>query len=859
MGADSTSRDSEPPGPQEPARVSDSSAPSVVARVERLMHELGVHQVELEMQNEQLRQLHARLEASRDRYFDLYEHAPVGYVTFTLGGVIVEANRLATAMLRQVRPDVIGRRFLEFVDSADAPRFHQHQTQLHRGDGEQLVDIRLRSRAGEARWVALRMKLVKDETDGPQCRAAMMEITERVRMQEGLAQLAAIVASSEDAIIGRDRGGRVTSWNDAAARLFGRDADAMIGSTMDSLVPKERQAEEDELLQRMRQGEKMAHLETERLDRAGRLLPLSLGLSPIRDDSGAVIGSAMIARDISERRRADQLLHERMRQLDVLSQAGQALIMGGQDSEQIRSDLFERLRVAIDSEIYLSYAMSGGTDNALVLVSSHGVPASMLAAIEALPAGQSLCGSAVAQRSQLIIDHLQLNESPQARVFKAAGVRCYAAFPLVAQDRVYGVVEFASTTRSSFRRGDLQVVRTVCDQVSAILDRARLLDELHAREQTLKRADRAKDDFIATLAHELRNPLAPIRNALSILRHGDLTDQQRLAWCRDIIDRQVDQMTRLLEDLLDVSRLTRNKIELRREPFALAQAIEQAVETNQPLIESHGHRLVLDLLPEPIVVNGDLTRLTQVFGNLLNNAAKYTDRGGLITVEMRREGDEVRVAVRDNGIGIDAAQLSTVFEMFSQLAPAIERSGGGLGIGLSLSRGLVEAHGGSMAAFSRGIGQGSEFEVRLPIVTGEAGVRAISPARRRDMPQAGLKILVADDNADAAQTLATVLRMEGHDVRTAYGGIEALRAIEQWQPEVAVLDIGMPDLNGYDVSHRVRGQPGSPQPLLIACTGWGQQEDRERARAAGFDVHLIKPIHPGAVLEVISSHAQRRG
>ena len=827
-----------------PSGVADTES------MERLVHELGVHQIEIEMQNEELRQAQAALEASRDRYVNLYEQAPVGYVTFDLDSVVVTANRLAAALAAVPQSEMAGRRLTDFVFMEDRPRFQQHMARLVRGDGQQLLELRLAQRQDEARWVTLQMTLVPDEKGRPQCRAALIDISGRVRMQEGVARLAAIVSSSEDAIISRDLAGVITSWNGAAGRMFGRDD--LLGHTMDRLVPANRRAEEADLLQRLRNGEKIAHFESERIGRGGVLLPISLSLSPIRDERGRVIGSALIARDISERRRADRALHQRLRQLDVLSHAGQALIMGDHGGASLRRELFERVRAAIGCEIHLDYGV-GETPDRLVLLNSHGL--SDMQRADMAQVGDSLCSVAAQQRSHLVMSHLAATDWPPARRIKAVGALCYAGFPLLTQGRVYGVAAFASTTRDRFAESDLQVMQTVCDQVSAMLERSRLLEELHVSEQSLKRADRAKDDFIATLAHELRNPLAPIRNALGVMRRGNLGDQGQQGWCRDVIERQVTQMSRLLEDLLDVSRLTRNKVELRRDRIELRQAIDQALETTQPLIESQGHRLLLDLPEQPIVLHGDLMRLTQVFANLLNNAAKYTDAGGEIALQVRAEGDRVRVSVRDNGIGIEAQQLPRVFDMFAQLVPALDRSAGGLGIGLALSRGLVELHGGTMEARSAGIGRGSEFVVHLPIVPAAEPADAVPAAQPAAptlpaLPQR--RLLVADDNVDAASSLAVLLSLHGQEVRTAFGGLEALRVAEEWHPDAAVLDIGMQDMNGYELCRRLRAQSWGPKLLLIACTGWGQDTDRELAREAGFDHHMVKPVDPEAMLRLLS-------
>lgn len=679
-------------------------------------------------------------------------------------------------------------------------------------------------------------------------------LTDGIRQHVAVRAAAMIVASLEDAIVSRDLAGRIDSWNDGARRLFGFAADVMIGGTMDALVPVELQPQEAGLLWRVRAGETVAHLETERLARGGGRVSVSMSLSPIRDELGAVVGSALIARDISERRRADRALRERMRQLDVLSQAGQALILGEHDAATMRRELFERVRAAVGCEICLNYGTADGGES-LLLLSAYGLSEAQEAELARVPIGGSLTGLVARRGEKLVIEDMQQCDLPEAAWLKVAGVRCFAGYPLLAHGRGYGVAAFATTSRDRFRSGDLLVIKTLCDQLAAMLERHRLVAELRASGRTLRRADKAKDALIATLAHELRNPLAPIRNALAILRRTDGPDGNQVAWCRDVIERQVVQMTHLLEDLLDASRLVRNRIELRIERLELARVIGQAVEATQPLMLAQRHRLRIDLPAEPIVVHGDLTRLTQVFANLLNNAAKYSDPGSeiVLVVERGPPGEWVTVTVRDPGIGIAAEQLPLIFELFAQLRPALERSGGGLGIGLALARGLVEQHGGTLQAASGGPGRGSEFTVRLPVGQGDAAAAARRPAGQTGAELAPHRVLVVDDNVDAAQTLAAMLTLHGQDVRTAFGGLEALEVDAQWRPDAAVLDIGMPGLSGYELCERIRAQARGRSPLLIACTGWGQDADRDRAHDAGFDFHLVKPIEPAVLLRLLAT------
>ncbi len=383
--------------------------------------------------------------------------------------------------------------------------------------------------------------------------------------------------------------------------------------------------------------------------------------------------------------------------------------------------------------------------------------------------------------------------------------------------------------------------------------RKQIEDELRRLNDELSLAHRRKDEFLATLAHELRNPLAPITNAIEILRLRDPVDGES-RWARDVIDRQVRQMTRLVDDLLDVARITRGKITLRMERVALAAVVHGAVEAARPFIEQSGHRLAITLPPQPVWLDADPTRLTQVLLNLLNNAAKYTPHGGHIAVDANARDGEAAVCVRDDGIGIPADHLADIFEMFSQVAPALERSQGGLGIGLALARGLVELHGGSIEARSPGAGQGSEFIVRLPVAL-NGRPDAAGDAQDAVAADSMLCVLVVDDNRDAADSLAMMLELTGHQVHTAHDGEAALADAERFAPDVVLLDIGMPGMNGYEVAMRLRETPHGRRARIVALTGWGQEDDKRRAVEAGFDQHLTKPVDPASLNAVLAPRA----
>jgi PAS domain S-box-containing protein len=377
------------------------------------------------------------------------------------------------------------------------------------------------------------------------------------------------------------------------------------------------------------------------------------------------------------------------------------------------------------------------------------------------------------------------------------------------------------------------------------------ITERKRTQEALQEADRKKDEFLATLAHELRNPLAPMRNAVKILQVKGPAHPE-LDWARDVLDRQLRVMTRLLEDLLDVSLISRDNLKLRPEGVDLASVLDVALETSQPAIDASGHRLETELPQEPIYLEADPVRLAQIFSNLLDNAAKYTEPGGQIRLSAARQAGDVVVSVKDTGVGIPTAQLTRIFEIFSQARPA-GASHSGLGIGLALVKRLVELHGGSVQARSDGPGRGSEFLVRLPIAAERSARDANRPTEPDLESPASRRILIVDDNRDSADSLAMYLEMKGHQTTVAYGGEQAIELAETLRPDAVLLDIGMPKVNGYEVCRRIRELPWGRDTLMVALTGWGQKQDQRRSEEAGFDRHMVKPIEPSALMKLLAS------
>jgi signal transduction histidine kinase/ActR/RegA family two-component response regulator len=436
---------------------------------------------------------------------------------------------------------------------------------------------------------------------------------------------------------------------------------------------------------------------------------------------------------------------------------------------------------------------------------------------------------------------------------RAHDIRASWCFPV----RSYGgkvlgelALYFDSVRKPSQR--DRESLELLSKTAALIIERHNVSEALAYNAEALREADRRKDEFLATLAHELRNPLAPLRSGLQVMKLAR-DDAATVEQARAMMERQIIHMVRLIDDLLDVSRISRGRIELRREPVELARVVHHAVETSKPLIDAGAHQLHLDLPENPIIVQADFTRLSQVFANLLNNAAKFTERGGRIEVRAAPGRDSVDIVIRDNGIGIPSEMLPRVFDLFTQVDHSLERAHSGLGIGLSLVKGLVELHGGRVDARSGGEGTGAEFIVHLPVTSNLSS--GADPERRlaRTPSATGRKILIVDDNHDATTILDLMLRYMGSDTRTAHDGLQALEVAEEFRPDVVLMDIGMPRVSGYDAARRIREQAWGAEMILVALTGWGQEEDRRRSMEAGFNFHLVKPVAHSDIMRLLDS------
>jgi PAS domain S-box-containing protein len=645
------------------------------------------------------------LRASEERLRATFDQAAVGIVVAGLDQQFLEANQRFCDLVGYSLEELRRLTLSQITHSEDLSGAQERAQAVLAGRVQQSVfENRYVRKDGAAVWGRTTLTLlrgaggevqrfigiVEDITDRKETERALRET--RAQAQEVRSKLAAIVESSDDAIISKTLEGVITTWNRGAERLFGYTTEEVIGKPVTLLIPPNQIDEEAVILEKLKRGERIDHYETVRLRKDGTRLDVSLTVSPIKDADGIIIGASKIARDITQRKRAEEVL---------------------------------RLEIAVR-------------------------------------------------------------------------------------------------------------------------ERA---------EEALREADRRKDEFLATLAHELRNPLAPIRHAALIFRTPTATEAQK-RWSSEVISRQVQHMSLLLEDLLDISRITRGTLELRTEMVDLAEVVQAAVETARPTIDAKRHDFSTELPLEPVHFVADPMRLAQVLSNLLTNAAKYTDPEGCLRLSASCTGETITIAVVDNGIGIPSDEVASVFAMFSQVASSRDYSQGGLGIGLALAKGLTGLHGGEIEARSEGIGRGSEFIVRLPLrrsrIPQQKQTVHSTPARSLSR-----RVLIADDNNDAAESLATLLRIDGHEVTVVHNGKEAVSAFSAVQPEVALLDIGMPEFSGYEVARQVRQGSLGRAVTLIAVTGWGQDRDRAEALAAGFSHHFTKPIEADRLRELLRSENLR--
>lgn len=541
-------------------------------------------------------------------------------------------------------------------------------------------------------------------------------------------------------------------------------------------------------------------------------------------------------------RRSEESLRHANERLKLLWETA-AILLATDEPDAMLKSLFEKIRPHLELDIYFNH-MLDAQEEQMRLQSFSGLPEDMADEIAQVDFHRTLCGTVALGRRPIVASFVQQSHDPKATWLKNMGVRAYACGPLLAGDKLLGTLSFASRTRDEFDPHDIAFLETISHYVTIAYERMQFI-------RALREDDRRKDEFLATLAHELRNPLAPIRSCLDLMQMAG-EDRELIEEVRTTMETQVSQMVHLVDDLMDVSRITRGKLVLRKSRMDMAAAVRSAVEAARGLIRECDHQLTVTIPDSPLWMEADPTRLTQVFSNLLNNAAKYTQEKGEIWLTVQREGSDAVVTVEDNGMGIPAHMLDRIFGMFTQVEGSPERGYGGLGIGLTLVKTLVEMHQGTIAVESDGPGMGSKFTVRLPLLIGSATCE-LHPEPVETVAACGKRrILIVDDNKDAAGMLAMVVKMMGHEIRTAYDGCEAVEVAEVYLPDLVLMDIGMPRLNGYDAARRIREQKWGQGMVLVALTGWGQEEDRRRTKEAGFDHHCVKPIEPAVLKKLLA-------
>jgi len=472
--------------------------------------------------------------------------------------------------------------------------------------------------------------------------------------------------------------------------------------------------------------------------------------------------------------------------------------------------------------------------------------------------GPNIVKECKAGQNAVVFDTVRDERTAQyIKNYRRIGVGAFAAAPLLHDGRLRSALFVSTAEPRDWSEREVALLAAAAERTWLAVEKLRLNTALRQSEEALRDADRRKDEFLATLAHELRNPLALIRNVVSLAQSSEFSEAEQ-RWGRDIIDKQVNYLTRLTDDLFDVSRIAQEKLGLHKEHVDLSEIIRIAVDSSRPFIDHRGHEITVSLPPAPVYVNADRVRLTQVFMNLINNAAKYSPKPGQIGLSVAQQSDHATVRVKDTGIGIAPESLPRLFDLFYQADRSFTRAEGGLGLGLTLVHRIIEMHGGKVRAHSPGINQGSEFVVYLPVLH-KPPQKEISTEPDRDSsitaPRAR-RILVADDFPQSAETLAQLLRQEGYDVQIAQDGLEAFEVAARSRPDVVVLDLAMPTLNGYEAARKIREQPWGKDAVLIALTGWGQQRDRHRTKEAGFDAHLTKPVRYEAIIELLGNLAR---
>ena len=790
--------------------------------------------------------------ASRSR---LFEAGLLGVMATDARGVVREANDTLLRMLGYTRDEVLAGKLNLGALTPPAREEGKDLGPARTAEAQGPVETEYLRKDGSRVPVLTGAAIVDEEAQ--RALSFVLDLSSRKRAEEERAQLAAVVERSSDFIAIGDLDGTVRYLNEAGRRLVGLGDLAPLRTRVEEyFAPEDATFVQETLLSAIVSGGRWAGETRLRNFKTGALVPVLCEAFAIRDDSGKPRSIATVTRDLSAQKREEQGLR-------LLADASAAL--AGTNSYAETLTTITRLVVPTLADWCIVDALDEEGNARRVAVAHRDPSKSALA--ERLrqspprPSGRNPASEGLTAEGPVLIPELTdarvsaFSSGPeQLRLMQEVGMRSVLVVPLIARERRLGVLSLVFTDESGrhFSDAEIPLAEEIGRRAALAVDNARLYGKA-------EEANRAKDEFLAMLGHELRNPLSPILTALQLMR---LRGEPSALRERAVIERQVNHLVGLVDDLLDVSRITRGKIELRRRAVDIAEVIAAGIEIASPLLEGKNHSLSLAVARGVLIVDGDPARLAQVVSNLVGNAAKYTDPGGHIRVEARRDGGEIVVSVQDDGMGIPQDLLPRVFDLFEQGPRALDRAQGGLGLGLAIVRSIAAIHGGSVAATSDGPGLGSRFSVRLPATDEQpASTQPPPPLNPRAVrgEAAAIRVLVVDDNEDAALLLREALQAQGFEAHAAHDGPHALELARELPPELAILDLGLPVMDGYELARRLRALPGGARMGLFALTGYGQETDRQRSAAAGFNEHLVKPLDLALLAATVKRWRDRRG
>ncbi len=779
-----------------------------------------------------LKKLEHDLRCSQERFDALARHSPVATYIKDAAGRYTQANPVACQFLGAAG-DVVGLTDEELLPAEMAELLRDNDREVIRR-GQAIV-----SEEAVGRWRFLTSKFPLPDEHGELTHVGgiSVDITERAeierKLRESEERFRILTENAPVGIFLSAADGQVLFVNRTWCTMAGIAAEDALGTGWTSALHSDDRQRVLDDWDRARNEHSASYNEFRFQHGDGTVVWIQCCVLRLTGANGELTGYIGSCIDVTESKNADQLLQRQAARLRLLWEAA-GVILSTERPDVMLQRLFEKISPHLELDAFFSFMVDPSGDD-LTLFSCSGITDEQKAELGRLRFGQAVCGTVAQRRRPIVMTCIQQSDDAMAALVKSYGVSVYACNPLMAGGELLGTLSFASRTRTHFHADEIEFLETITHSFTGAYVRWRLLEDLRA-------ADRKKDEFLATLAHELRNPLAPIRTGLEVMKMagGMPAPLERV---RATMERQMDQLVTLVNDLIDVSRITRGKLQLRLTPCRFSDIVRSATEAALPGIVEAGHYLDVSVPDAEVQLHADPHRLAQVISNLLNNATKYTPRGGTIRLAAEVQGNTLSVRVEDTGKGIPAGMLDRIFEMFAQI-DALASDDGGLGIGLTLVKSLVQMHGGNVRAASAGPGKGSTFHLQLPVLSADT---APTPALEVECEDRGItakRVLIVDDNADAAETLAMAVTLMGHEVATAENGQVALDLAPGFRPHVILMDLGMPVMDGWEAAKRMRAQPWSESIHLVALTGWGQDGDREKTRAAGFDQHLVKPADP---------------